>query len=589
MKELEEIQSRKVISAYGGNGSIIETLYNGSLLIRPYDEWKCFADMKQVVTINNPRLLSLVQGSFTKVENLVAVPTPDWGDRANKVVYSPCNDDKNKTIGSYYFPGWFFCPRCRRLHKLADWKQLWNDAKIKDKKGNEKPKLDDKFDKYFPACYHCSEPKKKGNTTFISRQSLEQVRFALASFDTGNLIDIPFDKLWNLSNDGKAWVLDDAQSAPEELYYKSTKGGDGLQSINIYKGDGQGAPHKNMATIYNKYIVFKKGVDKGAYRVVLRNGTDVYFPNITSCIYIPKPTPKQIKIVRSMAAAGDTIDEIAENTDLSISQVNEILNRQGNTDPNADLFGMDEFFYITNPSIYNTKNQRRERDFWAIRYPNLKSKRIKGFYALRQLKETSVLTSYSRIGTSEKEWYDLNDDTVKPMRPGFKIPFNEFNYNHKRYDPTFMPAVESYGEGILVEIETNGIADNDVLIFAHTFCHLLMKEMEFLCGYPVTSLREKIYHDGNVIGFLIYTIQGAEGSYGGLISLMPSDTNSDGSSGDAKILKLIEAATDRSKDCPNDPICMNEKGHCFACVDLPETSCEKFNNDLSRVVFNRYL
>ena len=79
-----------------------------------------------------------------------------------------------------------------------------------------------------------------------------------------------------------------------------------------------------------------------------------------------------------------------------------------------DLFGMDEFFYITNPSIYNTKNQRRERDFWAIRYPNLKSKHIKGFYALRQLKETSVLTSYSRIGTSAKEWYDLNDDTVHP-------------------------------------------------------------------------------------------------------------------------------------------------------------------------------
>ena len=588
MKELEEIQSRKVISAYGGSGSIIDTLYNGSLLIRPYNEWKCFEDLDKIETINNPRLLSFVQNSFTKVEKLVAVPTPDWGDRANKVVYSPCDDDKKKTIGSCYFPGWFFCPRCRRLHKLADWKQLWNDAKI-TKNGKEESKLDDKFDKYFPACYHCSESKKKGNETFISRQSLEQVRFALASFETGNLIDIPFDKLWKLSNDGNAWILDDVDPLKEELYYRTNKGGDGLQSINIYEGNTQGSPRKNMGTIYNKYIVFKKGVDKGAYRVVLRNGTDVYFPNITSCIYIPKPTPEQIELVESLNAGGTPEDKISGLTHLSISQVNEILNKQGSTDPKAGRFGMDEFFYITNPSIYNTKNQRRERDFWAIRYPNLKSKRIKGFYALRQLKETSVLTSFSRIGTSKKEWYDLNDDTVKMMPPGFKTPFKEFNYNHKRYDPTFMPAAESYGEGILVEIETNGIADNDVLIFAHTFCHLLMKEMEFLCGYPVTSLREKIYHDGNVIGFLIYTIQGAEGSYGGLISLMPGDTNSDGSSGDAKILKLIEAATYRAKDCPNDPICMNEKGHCFACVDLPETSCEKFNNDLSRVVFNRYL
>lgn len=572
MKELEEIQSRKVISAYGGSGSIVETLYNGSLLIRPYNEWRCLSDKIQKVPINNPRLLNIVQNSFDKVESLVAVPTPDWGEDASKIVYSPREEDKKKTIGSCYFPGWFYCPRCRRLHKLEDWKTLWT--------------LDDKFDNYFPACYHCSEPRQKGNKKYISRQSLEQVRFALASFDTGKLMDIPFDKLWSPSNDGQAWVLDNKQPVNDELFYKSTKGGDGLQSINIYKGNGQGAPHKNMSTIYNKYIVFKQGDDQGAYRVVLRNGTDVYFPNILSCIYIPKPTPKQIKDVKDLAQHFAE-DRISEMTGLSLNQINEILNGQQSSNPNSNLFGLDEFFYITNPSIYNKKNQRVEADFWATCYPNLKSKHIKGFYALRKLKETSVLMSYSRIGTNQKEWYDISDDTVKLMNPGFRIPFKDVN--HKRYEPTYMPAVESYGEGILFEIDSTGVNDNDVIVFAHTFCHLLMKELEFLCGYPVTSLREKVYHDGNVIGFLIYTIQGAEGSYGGLISLMPSDTNSDGSTGDAKILKLIDAAIERAKDCPNDPICMNEKGHCFACVDLPETSCEKFNNDLSRGVFNKYM
>ena len=585
MKELEEIQSRKVISAYGGSGSIVETLYNGSLLIRPYNEWRCFGDNTQKIEINNPRLLNIVQNSFDKVEKLVAVPTPDWGDDANKKVYSPTDDDKKHTMGASYFPGWFYCPRCRRLHKLEDWRTLWQDEKVVVK-GKEVQKLDDKFDNYFPACYHCSEPRQKGNKRYISRQSLEQVRFALASFDTGKLMDIPFDKLWNLSNDGTAWVLDNEQPVNDELFYKSTKGGDGLQSINIYKGNGQGAAHKNMSTIYNKYIVFKQGDDQGAYRVVLRNGTDVYFPNILSCIYIPKPTPKQIQDVKDLAIHFSK-DRISEMTGLSINQINEILNSQPSTDHNSDLFGIDEFFYITNPAIYNKRNQRVEHDFWAIRYPNLISKHIKGFYALRKLKETSVLMCYSRIGTNEKEWYDINTDIVRKMNPGHKIPFKDVN--HKSYEPTYMPAVESYGEGILFEIDSTGVDGNDVLVFAHTFCHLLMKELEFLCGYPVTSLREKVYHDGNVIGFLIYTIQGAEGSYGGLISLMPSDTNSDGSSGDAKILKIIDAAIERAKDCPNDPICMNEKGHCFACVDLPETSCEKFNEDLNRGVFNKYM
>ena len=363
MKELEEIQSRKVISAYGGSGSIVETLYNGSLLIQPYNDWKCYRDLRKVVEINNPRLLDIVKSSgFDKVDNLVAVPTPDWGEDASTIVYCPRKEDKKKTMGSSYFPDWFYCPRCRRLHKLKDWESSW--------------KLDKKFNKYYPACYHCSTKKKKkdgSDSEYVSRQSLEQVRFALASFDTGKLIDIPFDRLWSLPKSGIAWTLDNETPVGDELYYKSTKGGDGLQSINIYKGNGQGAPHKNMTTIYNKYIVFKNGDDKGAYRVVLRNGTNVYFPNIISCIFIPKPTPKQIKRVKDDYAHGYTPQEIADNTGLSLNQVNEILNAQQRTDPNSDKFGMDEFFYITNPSIYNKKNQRVEHDFWAIRYPNLRN------------------------------------------------------------------------------------------------------------------------------------------------------------------------------------------------------------------------
>ena len=68
--------------------------------------------------------------------------------------------------------------------------------------------------------------------------------------------------------------------------------------IYIMKVMVNGAPHKNMATIYNKYIVYiKKGDDKEHIVYVLRNGTDVYFPNITSCIYIPRNRSKQIKDV----------------------------------------------------------------------------------------------------------------------------------------------------------------------------------------------------------------------------------------------------------------------------------------------------
>lgn len=583
MKKLEEIQRRKVISAYGGSGSIIETLENGSLLIDDYDRWPCYRNIQNCDPVDNPRLLKKVQGICDTIIELKKIPTPDLDERK----YKANNGDLDKTIRAKRFPEWFYCPKCRRLHKLDDWNNLWNETTVQSKQGKISKKLDNKFDDYFPACYACSHKKKKKDgkdSTNYFRQSLEQVRFVLASLDSGNLMDIPFDCLWGLDKSGDAWILDKQQPVSEELYYRTTKGSDGLQSLYIKKGAENNAPVINMTTIYNKYIVYTQGSNKGAYRVILRNGNNVYFPNILSCIYLPLPSESQIEDVIDKRKHNYTIDEIVEKTGLSKLQVEEIVRQASDNSKRDEDFVMGEFYYITNNSIYNSRtNQRREKDFWAIRYPNLKYNHIKGFYALKELKETSVLMSYTRVSPSTQKWW--NNGEIKDTNPHPVYPFSKKN-------PTYMPAVEAYGEGLLFEIDTTEINKGDVLEFAHTFCHLLMKELEFTCGYPVTSLREKIYDEEDTIGFLIYTIQGSEGSYGGLVSLMPSDTNSDGSNNDAKLLNLIASATERAKDCPNDPICMNDErhpGHCFACVDLPETSCERWNNNLNRKTFLKYM
>ena len=112
-----------------------------------------------------------------------------------------------------------------------------------------------------------------------------------------------------------------------------------------------------------------------------------------------------------------------------------------------------------------------------------------------------------------------------------------------------------------------------------------MKELEFQCGYPLSSMKEKLYNknNGEEWGILIYTIGGAEGSYGGLVSLFPSDVTSDGK--DSRIVRIINFAAERVKDCPNDPICSDEGGHCYACLDIPEISCCNWNDKLDRKVF----
>jgi len=113
---------------------------------------------------------------------------------------------------------------------------------------------------------------------------------------------------------------------------------------------------------------------------------------------------------------------------------------------------------------------------------------------------------------------------------------------------------------------------------------LIIKELEFLCGYPSSSVAERIYCDSNTMnGLLIYTIAGSEGSFGGLIKQAECDNFS----------RILTSALFRAKDCGSDPICYESDGQgvsglnyaaCFSCLLISETSCEEFNSFLDRKI-----
>ncbi len=193
----------------------------------------------------------------------------------------------------------------------------------------------------------------------------------------------------------------------------------------------------------------------------------------------------------------------------------------------------------------------------------------------------------------------------------------------KAVNATYLLASESYGEGIFIDFDKEKIEewfyqhyDNtaefkqriDVLmerisqskmlsknkfqserhlakfIVVHTFSHILIKELEFLCGYAATSLNERLFvNDENMQGVLIYTVAGSEGSYGGLTSQANPES----------IKKILNSAIFRSKDCASDPVCYHSDGQgigglnlaaCYSCALLPETSCEEFNSFLDRAM-----
>ena len=132
----------------------------------------------------------------------------------------------------------------------------------------------------------------------------------------------------------------------------------------------------------------------------------------------------------------------------------------------------------------------------------------------------------------------------------------------------------SMGEFLYKEISLYGRAKFYLL---HTFSHVLMKELEFSCGYPTASLSERLYYSDKMCGVLIYTADGAEGSMGGLVW-----------QGQQRLISgIIKSAMKRAVNCSSDPLCWgNEDGlnraSCFGCTMVSETSCEHGNLALDR-------
>ncbi|MET8156726.1 DUF1998 domain-containing protein [Sphaerisporangium sp. NPDC005289] len=121
-------------------------------------------------------------------------------------------------------------------------------------------------------------------------------------------------------------------------------------------------------------------------------------------------------------------------------------------------------------------------------------------------------------------------------------------------------------------------------ILLHTLAHVLINEWSLDCGYPTAALRERLYADKNMAGVLIYTATSdSAGSLGGVVA-----------QGEHRRLhETLESALSRTEWCSQDPPCMESEAGgidslnlaaCYACVLLPETSCEANNVFLDRAM-----
>jgi hypothetical protein len=180
---------------------------------------------------------------------------------------------------------------------------------------------------------------------------------------------------------------------------------------------------------------------------------------------------------------------------------------------------------------------------------------------------------------------------------------------------SWLPAIENRGEGIFVQFRSEAIKkwqerkevvkrgkaldagyncwktdhNQSKRVFPgmpyfllHSLSHLLISAVSLECGYPASSIRERIYAGGGH-GILLYTGSAdSEGTMGGLVEA------------GRQIARHLKAAIDLGRLCSNDPVCAQhtpDNTHearflhgaaCHGCLLISETCCEQHNDFLDR-------
>lgn len=252
-----------------------------------------------------------------------------------------------------------------------------------------------------------------------------------------------------------------------------------------------------------------------------------------------------------------------------------------------------------------------DQDFHARRLPDSTWRRsplsagVENVIQLHRLREVLALTGFSRF------------EAVVPDIHG------EYDTDVERADlavePEWFPAIENRGEGVFLQLRADAVkawltreavqerlkdlsvghdrwAETRKLersfpggpyVLLHTLSHLLIQSLSMRCGYPASSLSERIYADtgSGRYGILLYTgSPDAEGTLGGLVQQA------------RHIEDHLAQALQMSELCSNDPICAQHSpgksmegrwllgAACHGCALVAETSCEMRNDYLDRAL-----
>ena len=357
-------------------------------------------------------------------------------------------------------------------------------------------------------------------------------------------------------------------------------------------------------------------------RLLIRSASNAYFPQLLSVISIPDSAEA---VDRAVAGLWDTyLSAMQNDTELQVALRMPAIKQQ------LEMFSSEQVQAAIKRFREGARVDTRpvkEAEFDALieakpeiggeapdseflitllsqdRWNASWTKAISKVVLVHRLREVVAQVGFTRFESAGPDIQGELDIDVKTAPLGTDVPW--------------LPAIENRGEGLFIQFSADAVTTwmsrdqvksrdsvlqqgfrfwakehesssrqypGSAYYMLHTLSHLLITAISLECGYPASSLRERIYATPGRYGVLIYTgSPDAEGTLGGLVE--------EG----RRIRNHLKRTLELGILCSNDPVCAfhapRQHDHqpllgsaCHGCLLISETSCEQRNDFLDRAL-----
>jgi hypothetical protein len=580
MKAHGQVRRGQVITTYGP-GALID-LPMHSAIVGGLDTWPKISDLEEIL---EPRLTRKLQFMTGVAAPRLYAPPPDSNDPR----------EATKGIGAWRFPEWFVVQEASSSDERERSRRLVHRMAL-DNKGqfDRRPVVATRFVRACP----------KGHV-----DDLDWRRFAHIAED-----EHPCRRQLWLDERGTSGDLAD-------LVVRCECG----KSRSLYEATQREMNPLGTCRGVRPWLGRNTEEDcKLPSRLLIRTASNAYFPQVVSVLSLPDRGSAVETAVREL---WDDLQIVDGAADLAF------LKKKPKIAERLARFSDDEVL----GAIRDTRGGKAEEkpvkqvelqailavpegfgddvpidaDFHARRLPgrawrhSKRSDDIEAVIQLHRLREVLALVGFTRF---EAVTPDINGEYETDVERA-----------QIALEPAWFPAVENRGEGLFVQLRATAVTSwlarpavkqrLDALargyyhwakehkssrpfpggpyLLLHTLSHLLIQSLAMRCGYPASSIRERIYADNQTqqFGILLYTgSPDADGTLGGLVQQA------------RHIEDHLAQALRMTALCSNDPVCaQHEPGEslegrwlhgaaCHGCALVAETSCEMRNDYLDRAL-----